>query len=145
MSFKATLKSLSFIFSLIIFGFFLSVNICNAQYPYNFGIPYGAYGSGVGAQNIPIITPFMRVNVDSINFYSPYGYGTNSASPYLMSGLLGPYGGGPYGGGLYGPYGGLYGGFYGLYGGLYGMGSFIGPGLFNRPFGFGGFGFPWFL
>ncbi|MGA1864375.1 MAG: hypothetical protein ACMUHX_04875 [bacterium] len=86
----------------------------------------------------------MRINVDSINFYSPYGYGTNSSSPYSMGGLYGPYGGGLYGGGFYGPYGGLYGGFSGLYGGLYGMGNLMGPGLFGA-FGLGGLGVPWFF
>ncbi|MGA1841745.1 MAG: hypothetical protein ACMUIU_14065 [bacterium] len=141
MSFKAVLKNSIIIFFFIFLGIFLSVNICNAQYlPFNYGTPYG---TGSGSQNIPVITPFMRINVDSINFYSPYGYGTNSSSPYSMGGLYGPYGGGLYGG-FYGFYGRQYGGFYGLYGGLYGMGNLMGPGLFGA-YGFGGLGIPWFF
>jgi hypothetical protein len=160
MSFKNTSITFFLFLCCISLGFLLSVNLCDAQYlPYNYGNPYGTYGtygSGVGTSNIPIITPFSRTYIDSISYYNPYGYGTNSSSPYTMGGLYGLYGGlygGPYGlygggayGGFYGLYGGgLYGGFYGPYGGIYGLGNFAGLGFLNIPYGLGGFGGPWFF
>ena len=151
MSHKSFFKTSFILLSILFLGLILlSANLCYAQYfPYNqygnwnlsgnwnlygmygYGSGYGMYGTGLGNYNIPITTRNMISNIDSMNYYMPFGYGTNSSSalfpfPMIGSTFMPGYGFGRAG---------------------IGFGGFapFGMGYGGLGFGFGGLGFGgWF-